>query len=59
MKKIIDEFTDLPLSRARKRQLRYMRDGRCGCGGVRPKNRATCDGCIARISRCAKQKRRK
>lgn len=27
--KIIDEFTDLPVSRQRKRQLRLKRDGQC------------------------------
>lgn len=31
--KIIDEFTDLPISRQRKFQLRMRRDGRCiACG---------------------------
>jgi hypothetical protein len=30
---IIDEFTDLPVSRQRKKQLRWHRDGRCEiCG---------------------------
>src|SRR6266566_2476730 len=31
--KIIDEFTDLPISRQRKKQLRWMKNGRCEtCG---------------------------
>jgi len=34
--KIIDEFTDLPVSRQRKKQLRYQRDNRCMiCGQPR------------------------
>ncbi len=34
--KIIDEFTDLPVSRQRKRQMRMKRDGRCViCGKPR------------------------
>jgi len=33
MKKIFDEFTDLPVSREYKRQLRAKRDGRCIASG--------------------------
>lgn len=36
MKRIIDEFTNLPVSRERKRQLRRIKRGLClrGCGQV-------------------------
>lgn len=30
--KIIDEFTDLPISKERKRQLRNIKKGLCWCG---------------------------
>ena len=37
MAKIIDEFTNLPVSRERKRQLRALKKGRCSKAGCKRK----------------------
>lgn len=55
MKKIIDEFTDRPVSRARKQQLRRMRDGLCKLCG---KPVATTKFCLAHAVR-EREKNRK
>lgn len=39
MKRIVDEFSDKPISRQRKYQLRMIRGGRCPCcGQIKPKS---------------------
>lgn len=49
---IEDEFTDLPISRTRKMQLRRKRDGRCyTCGKPRGFNALKCDRCMGRDRR--------
>ena len=46
MKEIIDEFTDRPVSRQRKLQLRWARDGFCIlCRKDREKYASRCDSC--------------
>jgi uncharacterized OB-fold protein len=46
-KPIKDEFTDLPISRQRKRQLRLIRDGKCRiCGKAKEPERQQCPTCL-------------
>lgn len=43
---IKDEFTDLPISRQRKYQLRKAKKGLCGCCGAQKTLAALCDKCF-------------
>lgn len=46
---IKDEFSKLTVSRQRKKQLRYIRDGKCSACGADRKNYATlCDECAVK-----------
>lgn len=43
MKKIEDEFSDLPVSRQRKYQLRRMKEGRCRVCGAETEKGTLCE----------------
>lgn len=48
--KIIDEFTDMPISRQRKAQLRNRKAGKCQCGSPKlAQSASSCERCLVRM----------
>ena len=56
MRKIIDEFTDLPVSRERKRQLRNHKRGLCKCGSPQYGLARKCLKCLQYCRRMANER---